>query len=77
MRENSNMNLILELLQPQLFQCHREERRRFSGSSLRARRAKQSLKRRRLPRYARNGGLPRRYAPHNDILKIYIAFILG
>jgi len=30
----------------------------------------------RLPRFARNGGLPRRYAPSNDIVKIYIAFTL-
>jgi len=26
MRENSNMNFILELIQTQLFQCHREKR---------------------------------------------------
>jgi hypothetical protein len=29
MRENSSMNFILELIQTQLFQCHRQERRRF------------------------------------------------
>jgi len=30
----------------------------------------------RLPRCARNGGLPRPFRARNDIVKIYIAFIL-
>ena len=34
------------------------------------------LYRMRLPRCARNGGLPRPFRARNDIVKIYIAFIL-
>jgi penicillin amidase len=54
-------------MQTELFQCHREEQRRFLRLSLRAPQGRSNLirKRLRLPHFARN-----------DIVKIYIAFIL-
>lgn len=58
MRENSNMNFILELIQTLLFQCYREERSDAVISLI-------HLKR-----------LPRPFRARNDIMKIYIAFIL-
>jgi len=66
------------LMQTELFQCHREERRRFPRLSLRAPQGRSNLirKRLRLPRFARNDGLPRPFRARNDIVKIYIAFIL-
>ncbi len=66
MRENSNMNSIIELIQTQLFQCHREERRRFLRF---ARNRLCDLVNKRLR-------LPRPFRARNDIVKIYIAFIL-
>jgi len=38
MRENSNMNFIPELIQTQLFQCHREERSDVAISLIRLKR---------------------------------------
>ena len=66
MRENSNMNLLPELIQTQLFQCHREERRRF----LRFARNRLAISLIHLKK------LPRPFRARNDIVKIYIAFIL-
>ena len=54
------------IIQKQLFQCHREERSDAAISTFFMR----------LLRFPRNGGLPRPFRTRNDIVKIYIAFIL-
>jgi hypothetical protein len=66
MRENSSLNFILELIQTQLFQCHRQERRRFLRFA-----------RNRLPiSYTECHCEERSDAPRNDIVKIDMAVIL-
>ena len=62
------------IMQTQLFQCHREERSDLVIARSEATRQSNSFMR--LPRLARNGGLPRPFRARNDIIKIYIAFIL-
>jgi hypothetical protein len=59
--------LRISLIQTQLFHCHREERSDEAISTFFPMR---------LPRCARNCGLPRPFRARNDIVKIYIAFIL-
>jgi hypothetical protein len=66
MRENSKMNLILELIHTQLFQCHCEERSDAAISTFFYEIASFHSRR-----------LPRSFRARSDIVKIYIAFILG
>jgi hypothetical protein len=70
--------LRISLIQTQLFHCHREERRRFLACHCEERsdEAISTFFPMRLPRCARNCGLPRPFRARNDIVKIYIAFIL-
>jgi len=78
------------IIQTQLFQCHREERRRFlrfarnrlcdleKNVIARNEVTKQShiIDMLRLLRFTRNGGLPCPFRARNDIVRVYIAFIL-
>jgi outer membrane lipoprotein-sorting protein len=61
--------------QTQLFQCHREERSDIVIARSEATRQSQPFFMR-LLRFTRNGGLPRPLRARNDIVKIYIAFIV-